>query len=148
MAEHRKALEDLEESRTLLHSIIDGTSDSIYVKDLKGRYLLFNSAAERITGKKSEEVLGRDDYFLFPPEEAATVMNDDRKVITGRIPVTYEETITTASTITTFLSTKGPVLDKSGNPYGLFGIARDITEQKKIEEEIRKSNEIREQLIR
>ena len=53
ITERKRAEEELRKSRALLHSVIEGTSDAVYVKDLNGRYLLFNTAAEGITGKKS-----------------------------------------------------------------------------------------------
>ena len=81
----------LSQNRTLLAAIIEGTSDAVYVKDTAGRYLLFNAAAERVTGKLAEEVLGKDDRFLFPPDEAEVVMAGDRAVMDGAESMTYEE---------------------------------------------------------
>jgi len=142
----RKQIEDdLEKSRSLLQAIIDGTPDSIYVKDIKGKYLLVNGASERITDKKKKDILGKDDYFIFPPEEAEVIMDGDRKVMMEGKVATYEETVTTAFNVTTFLSTKGPVFDSNGNTVGLFGVARDITESKKAAAEIKKSLEIQQQ---
>ena len=64
----------LRESRALLHSIVEGTTDVIFVKDLRGRYVSFNSAGARAVGKSVADVLGKDDTFLFPPADAARVM--------------------------------------------------------------------------
>lgn len=54
----------------MLLAITEGTSDAVFVKDLQGRYVMFNRAASRIVGKPATEVLGKDDAALFPPEEA------------------------------------------------------------------------------
>jgi PAS domain S-box-containing protein len=138
ITERRKAEENLKENRALLNSIIDGTTDAIYVKDLEGRYLLFNSAAEAVVGKPRAAVLDRDDTFLFPPEEAADIMARDRKVMeTGSIG-TSEETRTNAKgRVATFLITKGPLYDEAGRMTGIFGISRDITDRVRLEEERR-----------
>ncbi|MFA5843991.1 MAG: PAS domain S-box protein [Coriobacteriia bacterium] len=142
MNERRLAEEALGRSRSLLQSVVNGTSDAIYVKDLAGRYLLFNHAAEVITGKTSDEVLGNDDTLLFPAEEAEIVMAGDRTVMEGGMPKTYDEQLTVADgTLHFYLSTKGPLLDLGGRPYGLFGIAHDITDRRKAEEELRASEE-------
>ncbi|PKQ16482.1 MAG: hypothetical protein CVT67_04950 [Actinobacteria bacterium HGW-Actinobacteria-7] len=135
----REAAEQaLVSSRELLQSVINGTTDAVYVKDLAGRYLLFNHGAELTTGKSAQDVLGKDDTFLFPAEEARIVMDADREVIEGGVPRTYEEHVTAADgTLRHFLSTKGPIFDSEHQPSGLFGIARDITERKRMEEEIR-----------
>ena len=142
-AERQKAEETLRqsekknrESEILLRMVADGTPDAVYVKDLRGRYLLFNAAASRFTGKSAAEAIGNDDTVLFPAEEARTVMEGDRGVIAFGKAMTYEEHVTTAEgERATFLSTKGPMIDERGNVTGLFGIARDITEQKRAEEE-------------
>jgi PAS domain S-box-containing protein len=139
----RKQVEQaLEANRILLHSIINSTPDFIYMKDLQGRYLLFNTASERVVGKSMAEVLGKDDYFLFPPNEAKTIMASDRKALEGQSPITYEEVVTFASgEVKTLLATKGPVFNPAGEKIGLFGIVRDFTERKKAEEALLKSQE-------
>jgi PAS domain S-box-containing protein len=124
----------LDRAESMLRSLVDATTDAVYVKDLDGRYLLFNAAAAAITGKSPAEVIGRDDTFLFPPDEARAVMAGDRAVVEGGQPNTYEESVTAADgTVRHFLSTKGPLFDQQGRPYGLFGIARDITDRKTAE---------------
>ncbi len=118
----------------MLAAIIEGTSDAIYVKDIRGRYLLFNQAASGVVGKSAEEVLGRDDTALFPPDEARMVMDGDRGVMDAGEVMTYEEVITDSDGHTrTFLSTKGPTRDASGHVTGIFGIARDITPLREAE---------------
>jgi diguanylate cyclase (GGDEF)-like protein/PAS domain S-box-containing protein len=120
------------EGRALLQAIVNGTTDAVYVKDAQGRYLLFNPAAEDVTGKRAADVLGKDDHALFPPDEAETIMAADRRAIEGTM--TFEETVTGASgESVTFLSTKGPFHDERGELLGLFGIARDITKRKRAE---------------
>jgi PAS domain S-box-containing protein len=132
----------LKRSKALLRSVVEGTTDAIYVKDEEGRYLLFNSAAEAATGRRESDVLGRDDTFLFPPEEAKALMDTDRAVMNSGRQQTYEENLTTAGGgKTVYLSTKGPCFDDEGRLIGLFGIARDITERKKAEETLRESEE-------
>jgi PAS domain S-box-containing protein len=131
----RKQVEQaLETNRMLLHSIINNTSDFIYVKDLQGRYQLFNAASEKAVGKRMAEVLGKDDYFLFPPHEAKTIMASDRQVLEGQSAITYEEVVTFANgKLMTLLATKGPVFGPDGEKTGLFGIVRDFTERKQME---------------
>lgn len=131
----RKQVEDeLRSSQALLQAIVEGTPDAVYVKDLQGRYLLFNRGASKFTGKASEDVLGNDDTALFPLGDARTIMDGDSRVMKSGITSTYEEYLTTASGEKVhFLSTKGPLFDNNGNITGLFGIARDITERKRAE---------------
>jgi len=138
--EERNAAEQARQAgQALLTAIQDATSDCIYAKDMQGRYLLFNRAAERFTGKTAASVLGHDDFFLFPPAEAAAIMEGDRRTIDRGCSATYEEVMTSADgIITTFLSTKGPMVDAKGTPCGLYGVSRDITARKRAEEALRR----------
>ncbi|TDB38287.1 MAG: PAS domain-containing sensor histidine kinase [Actinobacteria bacterium] len=118
----------------MLSAIVDGTSDAVYVKDLHGRYLLFNTAASVIVGKPAAEVLGADDTAIFAADEARMIMEGDRGVMDAGEVQTYEETLTDADGHTrTFLSTKGPTRDAQGRVTGIFGIARDITPLREAE---------------
>jgi len=112
----------------LLAAIADSSEDAILAKDLEGRYLLFNRAAERFTGKPAEEVLGKDDYFLFPESEARFLKDFGRRVITENRVITEEEILTTPMGVRTFLATKGPLHDDEGRVVGIYGITRDITD--------------------
>ena len=125
----------------MLESLVGSISDAIFVKDPQGRYLLFNAAAERIVGKPASEVLGRDDTALFPPAEAAAIMDGDRVALAAPGPITFEESVTDASgDARTFLSTKGPIRDQAGALVGTFGITRDITDRRRAEEDLRSAN--------
>jgi diguanylate cyclase (GGDEF)-like protein/PAS domain S-box-containing protein len=125
----------------LLDGIAEGSTDAIFAKDLQGRYLLFNRAAARFVGKPVADVLGKDDTALFPPGDAQTVMAGDRKVMEANQTMTYEDAVATQSGRTIFLSTKGPLHDAQGNVIGLFGISRDITGLKAVEEALRRERD-------
>jgi two-component system cell cycle sensor histidine kinase/response regulator CckA len=142
VTERRRAEQELRESRGLLKAVVEGTSDAIYVKDTQGRYLLLNSAGEEFVGKSVSEVVGKDDTFLFPPEEARQVMGRDRAVMDSGVTRTYEEVVTTTRGAgTTFLTTKGPLKNATGQIVGLFGVARDISDRRRAEEEVRLSRQ-------
>jgi PAS domain S-box-containing protein len=119
----------------LLDAIAGGSADAIFAKDMEGRYLLFNREAARVTGKSSQEVLGRDDTVVFPPEQAARIMANDRQVMRENKAVTFQEDLTTTEGEISLLATKGPLHDGAGNVIGMFGISRDITERKRAEKE-------------
>ncbi len=141
ITERKRTEAELRKTHSLLSSITEGSTDAIYIKDIQGRYLLFNKEAARVTGKKQEEVIGKDDYFLFPDDEAKKVMDGDRRVMESGKVMTYEEVVTITDGKLTYLSTKGSVYNDEGKVSGLFGIARDITERKRVDTELRKAYE-------
>jgi PAS domain S-box-containing protein len=147
ITERKRTEAELRKTHSLLSSITEGSTDAIYIKDIQGRYLLFNKEAARVTGKKPEEVIGKDDNFLFPADEAKKVMDGDRRVMeTGQV-MTYEEVVTTTDGKLTYLSTKGSVYNDEGKVSGLFGIARDITERKQAEEALRNLSQFNHEVI-
>lgn len=138
--ERQRADKAMRESTQLMHTIMEGIPDAVFVKDTHGRYLLCNAATSRFVGKQPEEILGQDDSMLFPARDADALMRQDRDVMAGGQAVSTEETITMADgEPRTFLSTRGPLFDAEGRVSGIFGIARDITERKRMELNLRTS---------
>ena len=133
--------ESLRQTQEILSNIIEGTPDAVYTKDCAGRYQLANTATLRYLNLPLEEVLGKDDTAFFSPNDASFIMEGDQKVITEAKLMTYEEKITPDGNEHTFLSSKGPLIDAAGNVTGIFGIARDITGRKQMEEALRESEE-------
>jgi PAS domain S-box-containing protein len=141
ITDRKKAEEELRESNVLLQSVIEGSSDAIYLKDARGRYLLANTSAKEIIGRPIEEIIGRSDADLLEPEVARSLMETDRQVMTTGEVSKLEETMLVDGAARTFLSTKAPYQDHEGRVTGVIGVASDITELKNAEKALR---EIRE----
>ena len=141
ITDRKKAEEELRESNVLLQSVIEGSSDAIYLKDARGRYLLANTSAKEIIGRPIEEIIGRSDADLLEPEVARSLMETDRQVMTTGEVSKLEETMLVDGAARTFLSTKAPYRDHEGRVSGVIGVASDITELKNAEKALR---EIRE----
>ncbi len=128
-----------EKNLSLLQGITEGTTDAVFVKDLQGRYLMINSAGGRFLGRRTEDVIGRNDAELFTPEEGRAIMKRDREVVESGTMQPYEESATSGGAARTYLSNKGPFRGPNGEVVGLLGICRDITDRKRTEEEIQRS---------
>ncbi len=136
----KQAEDALYHERNLLRTLIDNLPDAIYAKDIACRKTLSNPADYFNIGRKSEaEVLGKDDFELFPKELAEKFFADDQSVIlTGQPVLNREEYILDKEGQKHWLETsKLPLKDKSDNVIGLVGIGRNITEHKKMEDTLR-----------
>jgi PAS domain S-box-containing protein len=129
----KQAEASLRQSYDLLHAVIEGTSDAVFVKDRQGRYLMINTAGARFLGRAVAEVIGKDDTELFSPETARSIMEGDRRIMATGAVQTYEDVGAAAGVTRTYLSTKGPYRDAQGNVIGVIGISRDITTRKRSE---------------
>ena len=138
ITEQKRAQEALQQERTILRTLIDNLPDGIYVKDVQCRKIIANLADVHNIGLQSEaEVLGKDDFDLYPKELAEGFIADDRIVIqTGQPVINREEyVIDEQGKKRWLLTTKLPLRDEKGQTIGLVGIGRDITAQKKAEAE-------------
>lgn len=135
----RQQVRDLQRAVSLLQAVISGTSDAVYVKDLKGRYLLFNDGAARLAGRPAEEVLGLDDTALFSIDEAQALRENDLQVLTTGQAISQEEVLSASGFVRTYSTTKAPYRDERGRILGVVGISRDITGTKMAEQTLRES---------
>ncbi|TDU66456.1 PAS domain S-box-containing protein [Prosthecobacter fusiformis] len=139
MTEEKQAELEIQRKTDLLRAVADSTPDAVYIKDLQGRYLLFNEGAAKLVGKKVEEVIGQDDLFLFGQEGARIVHESDRQVMQSGEALTTEEILTADGVTRTYMATKAPYRDSRGKILGLVGISRDITESRRTQEELNKT---------
>ena len=124
-----------------LAAIVESSNDAIISKSLDGIILSWNRGAERIFGYKPAEIIGRSVLVLIPPER-----RDEEPVILSKLKhgerLDHFETIRVAKNgrrIDISL-TISPIVDATGKIIAVSKIAREITEQKRIERE-------REQLL-
>lgn len=134
-------------SQHLLEAVIEGTSDAIFVKDREGRYLMVNTAAAARVGQKVKDVIGKTCRDLFSADTIPRILERDRLALElGRIQ-TYEEQLTAVGTTLTCLTTEGPFRDAQGKIAGSFGVSRDISDRKRMEDNLRFQKAFLEQMI-
>jgi len=123
----------------LLDSIVEGTTDPIYIRDLENRFTLVNSACSNLFGRSVDQVVGKTMGELLPNDSYNGVAQSDQEVVRAGNTRTIEETAEIDGIIRTFLTTKGPYRDADQKIIGTIGIARDITERKKSEQHLVKT---------
>ncbi|MCU0230345.1 MAG: PAS domain-containing protein [Acidobacteria bacterium] len=137
-----------ERDRALLQGLLDAIPDLVFYKDLQFRYLGCNAAFLRYAGVSREELLGKDDYDLFTPDDATWYRSIDRRVIETGVPAAVEEWVPFPDGARLLYETvKTLVRDADGRPLCLVGVARDITARKQAAEANERLNELLEQRV-
>ena len=139
----RKIGEKLEFERKLLRHLMDGIPDAIYFKDVNRRYIRLNAAELRILSMDREEsVTGRCEDEFLPPDRAEARRAEDEKLLATGEPLAdcvefFEEE---DGSVLWFSEHRAPLRDESGAIIGLAGIRRNITQLKRQERMLARSN--------
>jgi PAS domain S-box-containing protein len=129
-------------SYEILQAVIDATPDAIFVKDLHGCYVLVNDAMARFLGKRPEDIVGKNDYELYPLETARRFIDDDRQVLESARPRSFEGVATVEDgSSQAYLVTKGVYRNPAGHVVGIFGISHDVTELRLAQESLEQTRE-------
>ena len=133
-----------EEDQRFLQTILDSISDMIFYKDTDSTYLGCNQAyASRYIGLDKEQIIGRKDIDIAPDKnQAALYRASDLCAIEAGTSYTLEIELTLANGEKGLVEVqKTPFRNADGQVAGVIGVARDITERKRAEQELRASRE-------
>ncbi|MBN1348475.1 PAS domain S-box protein [candidate division KSB1 bacterium] len=149
ISRQKQAEKALENERNLLKTLFDTIPAAIYVKDTEGRFLMANNEVARRTGMSTpEEVVGKTDFDLHPPEFAKQYFDREQELFrTGKSIINSEQYMLNRATGNMIwnLATTVPLKSPDGKIAGLIGIGRDITENKLSAETLRISRHLLEQ---
>jgi PAS domain S-box-containing protein len=140
----RRAEEELRREQERIQSILEHTPASIWVKDSSGRIVLANHRLADALGHPYEHVIGRRSEDLLPPDVAAQHRAHDLIVTREHRAIEAEEIVPGPEGVRTFLSIKFPL---PGDPPMVGGIAMEISERKRMEEELRVAVQSRERVL-
>ncbi len=138
--------------RQLLRTLIDNLPDYVYIKDAEGRFILANLAVARQMGFSApDEIIGKSDFDLFPPELAARYRAEEEEMVrSGKGLHNHEGPTVDASKRgkNRWVSTTKVILrDSRGKVTGFIGLGRDITERKRMEEVLAQERSLLRTLI-
>ncbi|MBW4507642.1 MAG: PAS domain S-box protein [Scytonematopsis contorta HA4267-MV1] len=140
--ETRDILVALQESEERLNAIINNSSAVIYVKDIQGRYFLVNRQFELLFYITNKEVQGKTVWDIFPQEVAKAVRANDEQVLESGTLLQFEETVFINGEMRTYIADKFLLYNANGLPYAICGISTDITERKRFENSLRRSERL------
>jgi len=132
----------------IFRTIMEHTHDTFYFKDRASRFLYISrTVATRLGIADPEAVIGKTDFDLFKEPHASEAYMDEKYIMETRKPILgkVEMEIWQDGSVKWVSTSKYPLFDKMGNIIGTWGISRDITELKVVEEELERVNkELRE----
>lgn len=130
-----------QEARLRLAAVVESSSDAIISKDLTGAILSWNIGAERLYGYAYFEVLGHNISMLAPPDHIDEIPEILQRIKIGERIEHFETVRRRKDGQAVDVSvTVSPIYDSKGVIVGASAIARDISERRRTEAEIRRLN--------
>lgn len=131
----------------LFFRLMDHLNESIFFKDLESKFIRINKECARKFGfNHPEKAIGKSDFDIFSKEHAQQAFDDEQRIIATEEPIfqkVEKETFPDDPEKVFWASTsKLPLYDEDGELIGTFGITRNITEQKALEEELERSHDL------
>jgi PAS domain S-box-containing protein len=138
VAVKRDVMQDPEALRALqrLAAIVSGSRDAIYAKDLEGVITDWNPAAERLFGYPADEAVGRPVTIIVPPDRHEEERETLRRVLAGeQVQHLLTERVRRDGSRLWVSLTVSPIHGEGGRPIGASSTARDVTQERRIDQE-------------
>ena len=128
-------------SEARLNAILEYSPNSIFVKDLEGRYVLVNRHHALLWHRPASDFVGRSDHEVFPAPLADMFRDEDQKVLASNTATIFEVTFPMPGDgrEATAIVHKFPLRDVTGRVYGICGISTDISERRRAELELQEN---------
>lgn len=148
-AVHKRTEEELQKSEEKLRNLFEYAIDAIFAMDLNGTYTQVNKRVLEIHGLSSkEEILGKSGFDFVARNDVKRAKAGMKEVLEQGAVVRQEYNALKSDGSEFPVEVSGTLLkDASGNPVGIIGITRDITERKRAEEELKKHRDHLEELV-
>jgi len=139
ITENRRAEASIRESEERYRELFENANDIIYTHDLQGNFTSLNRSGERITGYSREEVATMNVADVIAPEYLNLAREMIARKASEKVSTVYEIDIISKDGRRVRLEVSTRLIFSDGNPVGVQGIARDLTERKHSEEALRES---------
>jgi PAS domain S-box-containing protein len=138
--ELQRQKETLVQEQALMETLLKNARESIYFKDEQSRFIkASDSMAKLFKVKTVDEIYGKTDFDFFTEEHANPAFYDEMNIIKTKKPIIdkIEKETHPDGRVSWVSTSKMPLLDKTGKVIGTFGISKDITHIKTMQEELR-----------
>ncbi|MEO8434830.1 MAG: PAS domain S-box protein [Pyrinomonadaceae bacterium] len=146
ITDRKRAEDSLRESEERYRELFENAKDAIYVHDLSGKYLSVNRAAEKLIGYPRQAILGKNFADFFSAEQLQQVRESFCRKLTEHGETTYETEVTARDGRSVPVEISSRLIYENGSVKGVQGMARDITERKRAEDALRKTEQEQREL--
>jgi two-component system cell cycle sensor histidine kinase/response regulator CckA len=122
-------------ARAQAQALLDNIPHMAWMKNRRGVFLAVNEGFARACGYPKAAILGKTDRDIWPLEHAEKYMQDDQRMMASGEKFFVEERIVEGGDSKWFETLKTPIRDVRGLVIGTVGLARDITDRKRAEEQ-------------
>jgi len=149
IVERKRAEKALRESEEHYKAIFDRSLDAIYLNDFEGNFLDANPAALNLLGYTKEDISSLNFVSLLDQDQINLALKTMEEIIDAGFQASSAEfKLMRKNGEHLFVETLATLLYRDGEPYAIQGIARDITERKQNEKELKKANKQLERAIK
>ncbi|MEP6890927.1 MAG: PAS domain S-box protein, partial [Nitrospirota bacterium] len=139
--ERRRAEQERVQALADLHNVIETIPDIVFALDTQGNVVKWNRRLGDVTGYSPEELLNKPALAFVPPEEQARTAAAIQRVFMEGYAQLEGHLLTKAHRLIPYHWTGALLKNRHGEPVGITGIGRDVSEKKRAEEALRKSEE-------
>lgn len=142
VTDRKQSEQELKKSEERYRVLVENARDIIYEHDLQGQYTSSNKAGEQITGYSLAEILTLNMADVVAPEYLNDARNMIRQKLAGQSITTYEVEVLAKDGRRIAVEVNTSLVLQDGIPTGVQGIARDVTERKQLEDQLRQSHKM------
>ncbi len=136
LSELQDAEKTLKEQQQLLKTVLDATPDFVFLQDTDSVYQSANKSFCDLVSSQEEEIIGKTDFDLFPKSRAERYFREDKDILESGKPLFKESKISGREGTKWLHIVKIPVYEDEGKIRGLLCSGRDITELKRVQEQL------------
>ena len=138
----KEMIQTTQEQQQLFENFMQTASDFFAIKDMQGRYLVINNSFAQFFGKTPSEFIGRDDQEVLPQDIALMMEYGDQQVKRLQADLCYTDTFLHQGKECTLLTTRFPLRDYEGTMTGVCSISRDVTEERRLQNQLLQSERL------
>lgn len=143
-----RSQEKIKNIQSIQKALLDNIPDIAWLKDKNSTFVAINEAFCESCGVPEDQIIGKTDFDFFPAHIAQTYINKDKEVMSsGKREIIEEPFVDAYGKEFVIESIKTPVYDENNEIIGTVGIARDVTERKRIQQDLANSKNNLEQIV-